>query len=236
MTADALSPARALPLSASVADSVPPPPSAAVPAAQPVALPAVPFAEPTPLGLIGLAIGCASLLPIAFGAEVGPAALRTAAVFCLLFGGGGQLLAGILNLANKNLLGGTVFTAFAFNWMLNAWLLWSVAHGSAPDHQILLATEAASLVLFVPLTYAFGVHSKLLFLFLLDIDLLYVAKLARGYFAVPGMELPIAVLTLGLGLIALYIALAMLVNPTVGKKLFPVPGPMFHPAQNTSMH
>lgn len=187
----------------------------------------LPFAEPTPLGLIGLAIGCASLLPIAFGAQLTPSAFRTAAVFCLLFGGGGQLLAGILNLANKNLLGGTVFTAFAFNWMLNAWALWSLSQGIVPDHHIILATEAASLVLFVPLTYAFGFHSSILFAFLLDIDLLYVAKLLRGYGHVGGMETPIAMLTLGLGAIALYIALAMLVNPVAGKKIFPIPGPLF---------
>src|SRR5215211_2053937 len=74
------------------------------------------FADPTPLGLIGLAIGCAALLPIALGVKVGASGLITAAVFCGLFGGGCQLIAGLLNLANKNSLGGTVFTAFAFNW------------------------------------------------------------------------------------------------------------------------
>jgi succinate-acetate transporter protein len=192
--------------------------------------PTMPFAEPTPLGLIGLAMGCAALLPIAFGAPLSASGLKTAAVFCLLFGGGGQLLAGILNLANKNLLGGTVFSAFAFNWILNAWALWSMSQGMIPDHQVILATEAASLVLFVPLTYAFGFHSRLLFAFLLDIDLLYVAKLLRGYGHVAGMEKPIALLTLGLGAIALYIALAMLVNPVTGKKTFPVPGPLFRPS------
>lgn len=32
-------------------------------------------------------------------------------------------MAGILSLANKNLLGGTLFTAFAFNWVMNWWTL-----------------------------------------------------------------------------------------------------------------
>jgi hypothetical protein len=62
---------------------------------------------------------------------------------------------------------------------------------------------------------------------LLDIDLLYVFKLLRGYGHVTGLELPIALATLALGVIALYIALAMLVNPTVGRAVFPVPGPLF---------
>ncbi len=56
---------------------------------------------------------------IAFGASLTPAGLRTAAVFCLLFGAGGQLLAGLGNLLNKNLYGGTLFTSFAFNWVIN---------------------------------------------------------------------------------------------------------------------
>lgn len=187
----------------------------------------LPLAEPTPVGLIGLAFGCAALLPIAFKTSLTPQALTTAAVFCFLFGFGCQLVAGLLNYRNKNLLGATVFTAFAFNWALNAWSLWSLAHGQVPDHSVILAVEAASLVLFVPLTYAFGFHSKLLFAFLLDIDLIYVAKLLKGYAHVPGMDLPIAFLTVGLGAIALWLALAMLVNPTAKKQIFPIPGPLF---------
>lgn len=197
------------------------------PEAQQSAPPTPSFADPTPLGLIALAIGCAALTPLAFGVTTSRAALETGAVFCLLFGCGGQLLAGVLNLANKNLLGGTVFTAFAFNWAVNAWVLWSLSRGAPPDHHVLLATEAASLVLFLPLTYAFGFHSKILFAFLLDIDVLYAFKLLRGYGHVTGLELPIALATVALGGIALYIALAMLVNPTVGRAVFPVPGPLF---------
>jgi succinate-acetate transporter protein len=186
------------------------------------------FADPTPLGLIGLAMACASLLPIAFGAKVGVSGLITAAVFCALFGGGCQLVSGLLNLANGNLLGGTLFSAFAFNWALNAWVLWSIAHGVVPHQETLLATEAASLVLFVPLTYAFGHHSALLFAFLLDIDVIYALKLLAGYAHVGGTEMPIAVATLVLGAIAIWLALAMLVNPVAGKRIFPVPGPIFH--------
>jgi hypothetical protein len=40
------------------------------------------FAEPTSLGLIGLAIGCAALTPIAFGHSLTPAGLKTVAMFC----------------------------------------------------------------------------------------------------------------------------------------------------------
>ncbi|HEY3448790.1 MAG TPA: GPR1/FUN34/YaaH family transporter [Myxococcales bacterium] len=197
------------------------------------------FAEPTPLGLIGLAVGCAALTPIAFGMSMTPAGLKTAAMFCLAFGAGGQFLCGMLNFANKNLWGGTIFTAFSFNWLMNWWGLDAatataekvgtglVYSGFVADHGILLAVDTLFLVLFVFLTYGFGFFSKLLFLFLLDIDLLYVCKVVTGFTGTRALALPIALFTVGLGLIAVYIALAMMLNPTVGKALFKFPGPMF---------
>lgn len=191
------------------------------------------FAEPTPLGLIGLAVGCAALTPIAFGASLTPAGLKTAAAFCLAFGAGGQFLCGMMNFANKNLWGGTIFTAFSFNWLMNWWALDAASGaglaftGFAADHGILLAVDTLFLVLFVFLTYGFGFFSKLLFLFLLDIDLLYVCKVVAGFTGTKALALPIALFTVGLGLIAVYIALAMMLNPTVGRALFKFPGPMF---------
>jgi succinate-acetate transporter protein len=185
------------------------------------------FAEPTPLGLIGLAIGCAALTPIAFGFRLTPAGLRTAAVFCLLFGAGCQLLAGLMSFVNQNLYGGTLFTAFAFNWTLNWWVLDSLAKGLVPDAVIVHATELASLVIFVVLTYGFGFYSKLLFAFLLDIDLLYACKAANAFAATRAFDLPIALFTVGLGALALWIAFALLINPTAGRPLFPLAGPLF---------
>jgi len=74
------------------------------------------FAEPTPLGLIGLSIGCATVTPIAFGFRLTPADLRTAAVLCLLFGAGCQFLSGMMSFVNRNLYGGTRSNAVALNW------------------------------------------------------------------------------------------------------------------------
>ena len=186
------------------------------------------FAEPTPLGLIGLAIGCAALTPIAFGHGLTPAGLKTAAMFCLLFGGGCQLVAGLMNFANKNLFGGTILTAFSFNWMMNYWALSSIAQGTVPDHEILLATDSVFLVIFLVITYGFGFFSSLLFAFLLDIDLLYACKVAAAVSGTKALGMPIAVLTVVLGLLALWIAFAGLINPTSGRSIFPIPGPLFH--------
>ncbi len=184
------------------------------------------FAEPTPLGLLGLAVGCAALTPIAFGFGLTPAGLKTAAMFCLLFGGGGQFLCGLMNFANKNLFGGTVFTLFSFNWMMNWWALDGMAEGRMPDHSIVLAVDSLYLVVFVVLTYGFAFFSKLLVAFLVDIDLLYVCKVVAGVTGTKALALPTALLTLGLGAIALWLAFATLINPTAGKAIFKIGGPL----------
>jgi succinate-acetate transporter protein len=192
------------------------------------------FAEPTPLGLIGLALGCAALTPIAFGFRLTPAGLSTAAVICLLFGAGCQFLAGLMSFANKNLYGGTLFTAFAFNWTLNWWALNSLARGFVPDAVVIHAVEAASLVVFLVITYGFGFYSTLLFAFLADIDLLYACKLANALSGTRVFDVPIAVFTVGLGALSLWIAFALLVNPTAGRVVFPIAGPLFAAAPRPS--
>jgi len=186
------------------------------------------FAEPTPLGLIGLAIGCAALTPIAFGHGLTPAGFKTAAMFCLLFGGGCQAVAGLMNFANKNMFGGTILTAFSFNWIMNWWALSSVAEGTIPHHDVLLATDAVSLLIFLVITYGFGFFSSLLFAFLLDIDLLYACKVYDGVTRSHALGQPIAWLTVVLGLLSLWIAFAGLINPTAGRPVFAIPGPLFH--------
>jgi len=199
------------------------------------ATPAVgPFADSTPLGLLGLAIGCAALVPIALGHSLTPAGLRTAAMFCLLFGAGGQFIAGIMALANKNLLGGTLFTTFSFNWLMNWWAISGMAEGKMPDPMIVLCVDITFLCIFFVLTYAFGFFSKLLFLFLVDIDLLYIARILRELTHNSSFGLVIAGCTVALIAISLWIAFAILVNPTAGRQVFAMPGPMFQPKQPTT--
>jgi len=194
------------------------------------AAPAI-FAEPTPLGLLGLAVGCAALTPIAFGVALSPEALRTAAIFCLLFGGGCQALAGLMSFANRNLLGGTLLTAFSFAWVVNWWALSSLADGLVPDHAIVLAVDCTFLAIFVVMTLAAGYFSKLLFALLVDVVLIYLFKVAGALTSPQLFALPVALCTVALGLIALWISFAILVNPVAGRPLFPFPGPMYTPRQ-----
>jgi succinate-acetate transporter protein len=191
--------------------------------------PATAIADPTPIGLICLAIGCAALVPAAFGLSLTPAGLRTAAVFCLLFGAGGQLVAGLGSLLNRNLYGGTLFTTFAFNWVINWWALDGLSRGQVPDPGVVFAVDVCFLLVFLAFTYGFGFFSSLLMVFLIDIDLLYVARIARHLGGGEWLGVVIGVCTVALGVISLWIAFALLINPAAGRAVFPFPGPAFRP-------
>ena len=147
--------------------------------ADPQHAPAGVMADPTPIGLICLAIGCAALTRIAFGASLTPAGTRTAAIFCLLFGAGGQFIAGIGSLLNRNLYGGTLFTSFAFNWVVNWWVFDGLSRGQVHDLTIVFAVDVCFLIIFLAFTYGFGFFSSLLMAFLVDIDILYAARITR---------------------------------------------------------
>jgi len=192
------------------------------------------FGNPVPLGLLGLAVGCVALVPSAFGYGLTPVGLQTGAVFALLFGAGCQILAGLMSLANKNVLSGTVFTTFAFLWLVNAWSFYGLSKGVLPDHSVALATEIVLLVIFLVLTYAFGYLNRLLFVFLLDVDLLFAVRIVKTLTGNPSLNVPIGVLTIVLAAIALWLAFGALVNPVVGKNIFPLGGPLFTPPQTES--
>jgi len=190
---------------------------------------APPLGDPTPLGLICLSIGCAALLPLAFGvkAALTPDGLRIAATFCLLFGAGGQMLAGLMSFVNKNALGGTLFTAFSFNWVMNWWGLSDAAQGHPPNSTVVLAVDVCFLVIFVAMTFAFGFYSKLLAAFLGDIVVLYLARIARELLGAHELGVVIAFATVLLMAIALYIAFALVLQTASGRAILPLGGPLF---------
>ncbi len=86
------------------------------------------------------------------------------------------------------------------------------------------------LAIFVVLTYGFGFYSTLLFAFLADIDLPLAFRVAGAVTSPHAFEIPIILLTVGLGALSLWLAFAMLVNPTAGRSVFPLAGPLFRAA------
>lgn len=217
---------------ASVAHAATAPEAAAAPAIT------LKYADPTALGLFGLAIGCASLLPVAFGVKSAMTveALHTTAILCLLFGGGCQFLAGLMSFANKNMLGGTLLTTFSFNWVMNYWSLEGMANGKPPSATVALAVDVCFIVIFLAMTYAFGFYSKILVLFLVDIDVLYGLRIAREVMHAPALGLPIALASVALTAIALYIAIALVLVNASGKSMLPMGGPAWSGAAPPAVH
>jgi uncharacterized protein len=185
------------------------------------------FGNPAPLGLFGLAVSCAALTPSALGYALTPEGLATTATFVLFFGFASHLLTGIMDFANKNTYGGTIFTAFAFNWMITSLTYYGFAFHFHIDHSVVLATEIVLMIVFVFLTYGFGFFSKVLFLFLFDIDLLYFCKIAKALTGSQVFNLPVAIFTIILGFIGLWLALAGLINPVSGREFFWMGQPVF---------
>lgn len=187
--------------------------------------------NPTPLGLLGLSIAAGALAPVAFGWSTSVEALKTVAVYAVLFGAGCQFLSGLMNFVNKNMFGGTIFTAFSFLWAYNAWSLYSIANGMVPDHAVGLAVEMVLLVIFLVLTYGFGFFSSVLFAFLVDIDLIFLARIIKSVTGTTAMNMPIAVLNVGMLVIALWLAFGSLINPVAGRPLFGIGKPVFFAAK-----
>ena len=132
-----------------------------------------------------------------------------------------------MSIANSNMLGGTLLTTFSFNWVVNAWALHGLAGGAAPSGTVILSVDACFLLVFVVMTYAFGFFSRLLFAFLLDIDLLYVLRIAKELLHAPGLGLFIALATVALMFIALYIAFSLVLANAAGRVVLPIGTPLF---------
>ena len=129
-------------------------------AAEPQSSQSLPIADPTPIGLICLAIGCAALAPIAFGAGLTPAGPEDGRhVLPAVRRRAANSSPGWASLLNKNVYGGTLFTSFAFNWVINWWALDSLSRGHVPDATIVFAVDVCFLVVFLAFTYGFGFFS-----------------------------------------------------------------------------
>lgn len=185
------------------------------------------LANPVPLGLIGLSIGAAPLVPISFGYGITPQGLNMAAIVALLFGGGCQFLAGLMCYLNKNVFGGTLFTAFSFMWVFNYWTLSSLTKGFVPEPSLALAMDVTLLIIFGILTYAHGFFSSVLFAFLLDIALIFGVRVLKIVFSYHWLDPLLGLLTIGMILISLWLAFGILMNPLLKKNVFSAGKPVF---------
>lgn len=185
------------------------------------------FGNPAPLGLLGLAIASFAVVPLCFGYGADRNGLITIGLHALLFGGGCQFVTGLMDFANKNAFGGAIFTTFSFMWIKNGVELILAANGIAASHSIGFVLDVLLLGVFLVLSYGFGFFGGTLFAFLVTIDLIYVVKIVNHVTHSHMMDPALGLLTALLGLIALWLAFAALINPVAGRRIFPDLPPVF---------
>lgn len=186
------------------------------------------WANPTAAGLVALAVACACFFANLNGL-VDKSAMPL--VGCWLLGGFVvQVVVGLLDLKGKNVAGGNTFLFFSAFFMLVGGLemflkYQALSQGAPLDARIDGFAWAALTVTLLLWTPAFFKSFSLLSLVVLALDvalpfitLLDLKVLSADFASVPAYALLVA------GLIALYLAAALVVNATYGKTIYPLPG------------
>jgi len=186
------------------------------------------WANPTPAGLVALAVACACFFAVLTG-RVEAAALPL--VGCWLLGGFVvQLVVGLLDLKGKNLAGGNTFLFFSAFFMLvggiSMLLKYQALTAGAPlDARIdgyAWCVLAVVLILWTPAFFKSFSLLSLVILFV-DIALPFVALTDLGLMPhelaqVAGWSLLVA------GALAVYLCSALVVNQAFGRTVYPVIG------------
>lgn len=187
------------------------------------------WSNPTPAGLVALAIACFCFFALLSG-KVTHDALPL--LGCWLIGGFVvQIIVALLDLKSGNSTGGNTFLFFSAFFMLVGGLemimKFNMANkGIVFDAQIdgwawMVLTSA--LILWTP---AFFKSTRLLTIVVLALDvslpfitLMDLGILPKTYATIPAYGLLVA------GIVAIYLSSAMIVNTAYGKKVYPLPGP-----------
>lgn len=188
------------------------------------------WANPTPAGLVALAVACFCFFAMLSG-NVTPAAVPL--LGCWLLGGFViQLIVGLLDLKSNNGTGGNTFLFFAAFFMLVGGLEMLLKFNFGLQNVPLdaridgWAWSALALVLLMWTPAFFKTPLPLIaIVILLDIALPFIALIDIGILdkslaIVPAWSLLIA------GVIAIYFSGAIIVNTAFGKSVFPIPGPL----------
>ena len=184
------------------------------------------WSNPTPAGLVALAVACFCFFALLNG-FVDKSAMPL--VGCWLIGGFVvQLIVGLLDLKGGNYAGGNTFLFFSAFFMLTGGIEMFVKYNglltNAPVDSRIDGYAWLALTLAIYLwTPAFLKPFSLLSLIVLalDVALPFIVLVDLG--VLPKSFSPVAAYALlAAGLVALYFSAALVVNTTYGKKVFPV--------------
>jgi len=187
------------------------------------------WSNPTPAGLVALAIACFCFFALLSG-KVTHDALPL--LGCWLIGGFVvQIVVALLDLKGGNSTGGNTFLFFSAFFMLVGGLEMIIKFNMANQGIVLDAhidgwawiVLTSALILWTP---AFFKSTRLLTIVVLALDvslpfitLMDLGILPKTYAMIPAYGLLVA------GIVAIYLSSAIVVNTAFGKKVYPLPGP-----------
>ena len=188
------------------------------------------YANPTPAGLVALAVACFCFFASLTGRVESSASILLG---CWLIGGFViQFVVGLIDLKNHNISGGNAFLFFSAFFMLVSGIEMITKfilanQGIAVDTTIdgwAWAALTLATFLWTPAFFKAPLPLTLVVIFL-DIALPFIALmdmhvLSHDFAIIPGISLLLS------GLTAIYLSGAIVVNGTFGKTVFPIPGPI----------
>ncbi|MEN9918415.1 MAG: hypothetical protein RL662_851 [Bacteroidota bacterium] len=181
-------------------------------------------ADPTPLGLFGLALVTLVASSQKLGLTDG---LSFIIPWAILLGGMAQIIASMFDFKHNNLFGATAFTAYGLFWigMAISWLIkmgcWGDTLASATDTKQLGVVFVAYMLLSIVLMVSTLKMSKAMFVLLLLIVLLFLA-LALDSFGCGHIWHTVAAYTeLFISLLTFYVLSAKYLNTFFEKQILP---------------
>lgn len=184
------------------------------------------IADPSALGLFGLAVITLVACSQKFGFTTGVTGLMGWAIF---LGGCMQLIAGVIDFKKNNVFGGTAFVAYGFFWLSMAFS-WAVTSGMFGEQAAAIfdprqtgVAFVAYLILTVFMTVGALKTTKVLFFIFLFIDFLFIGLALSSFGIAPDTTKMIAAVSeLVISLLSFYAAGANVLNIHFGKQVLPL--------------
>jgi len=188
------------------------------------------WSNPTPAGLVALAVACFCFYALLSGKVTGNAVPLLG--FWLIGGFVVQLVVALIDLKNGNATGGNTFLFFSAFFMLVGGLEMIFKFNMATNNILLDAridgwawlVLTISLILWTPAFFKTPLVLSLMVL-ALDVSLPFITLIDLGilpssYAIIPAWGLLIT------GIMGIYLAAAMVVNGAFGREVYPMPGPI----------
>jgi len=173
--------------------------------------------NPTPIGLMGLALGCAALAP----AELGWTEILDPKVWLwmMMTAGTLQIYAGIIDLVNKNVLGATAFTVYGTLWLIAGLQLGAQILG---DPMVKVYIYIAFLCFTTFMTVGFMTVSLNLTIVFMEFIIIFLLEILSGFIPSlhPTATRLVGVLHLLAALQVIWAAAGGVVNNILGKNFF----------------